>query len=232
MCDIQADIDQGNEYPVLDTEATAIMLKDKDDVDTDDSIIVDTKEKSHSEDSPYKLTHLEEVAEAAEAEENNFFSQHSSQQKLATVALTPEPPDTSEEESPKQLSLQALQHNSAPQSYHTQLAPPAQPIEQLYGQISMFDYLTEENDFCRGESDSGDGEGDSTHNIHKFRQKMEVLNQDLHHDQIFDGEDGEDADLDEDSPDVLNTKMKIKVKKSGKPQNLDLLPSNYIYQND
>ena len=78
MCDIQADIDQGNEYPVLDTEATAIMLKDKDDVDTDDSIIVDTKEKSHSEDSPYKLTHLEEVAEAAEAEENNFFSQHSS----------------------------------------------------------------------------------------------------------------------------------------------------------
>ena len=34
----------------------------------------------------------------------------------------------------------------------------------------MFDYLTEENDFGRGESDSADdGEGDSTHNIRKFR---------------------------------------------------------------
>ena len=98
----------------------------------------------------------------------------------------------------------------------------------------MFDYLTEENDFGRGESDSGDGENGSTHNIHKFRQKMEVLNQDLHHDQIFDGEDGEDADLgeDQDSPEVLNTKKKMTVKKSGKPQNLDLLPSNYIYQSD
>ena len=98
----------------------------------------------------------------------------------------------------------------------------------------MFDCLTEENDFGRGESGSSDGENDSTHNIHKFRQKMEVLNQDLHHDQIFDGEDGEDADLgeDQDSPEVLNTKKKIKVKKSGKPQNLDLLPSNYIYQSD
>ena len=65
---------------------------------------------------------------------------------------------------------------------------------------------------------------------------MEVLNKDLLHDQIFDGEDGEDADLGEDgSPDVLNTKKKIIVKKSGKPQNLDLLPSNYssyILQDD
>ena len=65
---------------------------------------------------------------------------------------------------------------------------------------------------------------------------MEVLNKDLLHDQIFDGEDGEDADLGEDgSPDVLNTKKKVIVKKSGKPQNLDLLPSNYssyILQDD
>ena len=119
MCDIQADIDHGNEYPVSDTEATTIILKDKDNVGTDDIILVEASEKSHPEESPYKLTHLEEVAEAAEAEENNFFSQHSSQQKIATVALTPEPPDTSEEESPKQLSLQALQHNSAPQSYQS-----------------------------------------------------------------------------------------------------------------
>ena len=30
----------------------------------------------------------------------------------------------------------------------------------------------------------------------------------------------------------MNTKKKINAKKSGKPQNLDLLPSNYIYQSN
>ena len=94
----------------------------------------------------------------------------------------------------------------------------------------MFDHLTEENDFGRGESDSDADENDSTHNIKKFRQKMEVLNKDLHHDQIFEGEDGEDADLSEgqESPGRLQSKKKMIVKKSMKPQNLDLLPSNYI----
>lgn len=47
-------------------------------------------------------------------------------------------------------------------------------IEQLYGQISMFDLMTE----GRGE-DSGDGEGDSN-KLHDYREKLNVLNSDLH----------------------------------------------------
>ena len=46
-------------------------------------------------------------------------------------------------------------------------------IEQLYGQISMFDLMTE----GRGE-DSGDGEGDSD-KLHDYREKVNVLNSDL-----------------------------------------------------
>ena len=60
----------------------------------------------------------------------------------------------------------------------------------------MFDQLTEELD-ARGES-SNDGEGDSTCNLKKLRNKMEILNSDLH--EIYEGEDaceGEGDDGDE-----------------------------------
>ena len=64
----------------------------------------------------------------AEAEENHTL-----------VALTPEPSNASEDENTKQVSLQAPQFNSAPPSYGQQTIPPSKSIEQLYGQISMFD---------------------------------------------------------------------------------------------
>ena len=71
-------------------------------------------------------------------------------------------------------------------------------IEQLYGQISMFDQITEENDYGRGEGDSdsaNDGEDATTH-IRKFRQQIEHLNSDLH-DLIYEGEDGDSAEEDD-----------------------------------
>jgi len=76
----------------------------------------------------------------------------------------------------------------------------------------MFDQLTEDND-ARGESDSDVDQGESpTHNLAKYRHKIEVLNSDLH-ELIFDGEDdGEDGDGGTDQP-----AKKHKVKKSAKP---------------
>lgn len=109
---------------------------------------------------------------------------------------------------------------------------PGQSIEQLYGQISMFDQITEENYYGRGEqSDASDEGEDATQNIKKFRQQIEHLNSDLH-DLIYSGEDEGESGPEDDLDCVTqtrSTKMKklIGFKKSGKPQNLDLLPSNY-----
>ena len=108
-----------------------------------------------------------------------------------------------------------------------------QSIDQLYGQISMFDQITEENYYGRGEqSDQSDEGEDATKNIKKFRQQIEHLNSDLH-DLIYSGEEDDEG---EDGIDSLTQRSgakakKMHFKKSGKPQNLDLLPSNYIEEN-
>ena len=71
--------------------------------------------------------------------------------------------------------------------------PNQSSIEQLYGQISMFDQITEENFYGRGEGDeeSDEDEGeDATGRIKRFRQQIEHLNSDLH-DLIYSGEDEE-----------------------------------------
>lgn len=99
----------------------------------------------------------------------------------------------------------------------------------------MFDQITEENDYGRGEGDSdsaNDGEDATTH-IRKFRQQIEHLNSDLH-DLIYEGEDGDSAEEDDiDSFALPHTQQRNGYKKitSGKPQNLDLLPSNYTEEN-
>ena len=82
----------------------------------------------------------------------------------------------------------------------------------------MFDMITEENDFCRGESDYDDGEGDSTRNIKKFRKQIEHLNKDLD-ELIYSGEDGEGDDVEECYDDSMQVKRakRIMRKQSGKP---------------
>lgn len=59
----------------------------------------------------------------------------------------------------------------------------------------MFDQITEENYFGRGESDSENDGEDNAGNIKKFRQQIEHLNSDLH-DLIYSGEGGESGDED------------------------------------
>ena len=96
----------------------------------------------------------------------------------------------------------------------------------------MFDQITEENYYGRGEqSDASDEGEDATQNIKKFRQQIEHLNSDLH-DLIYSGEDEEESGAEDDINSLTQARStKIKgmkgFKKSGKPQNLDLLPSNY-----
>jgi len=97
----------------------------------------------------------------------------------------------------------------------------------------MFDQITEENYYGRGECDDSDeDEGeDATRRIRKFRQQIEHLNSDLH-DLIYSGEDEESGADEVDEGQQLTGINRSKVpafKKmgSGKPQNLDLLPSSY-----
>lgn len=74
------------------------------------------------------------------------------------------------------------------------IQPPS--IDQLYGQLSMFDQLTEDNYDARGES-SDEVEDANTHNLEKYRKKIEVLNKDLH--VIYDGEADSEEDESSDS---------------------------------
>ena len=76
----------------------------------------------------------------------------------------------------------------------TAVPPVVDSIEQLYGQISMFDLITED---ARGESDS---EGEDA-NLTKYRARMEVLNSDLH--EIFDGEDGGEGEGEVESSNII-----------------------------
>ena len=91
----------------------------------------------------------------------------------------------------------------------------------------MFDLMTE----GRGE-ESDDGEGDSN-KLHDIREKVNVLNSDLQ--EIIDlGEDcvGEgEGEIEGISinDDTTHLRMKRKITKWGKLQNLDLIPNTYIY---
>ena len=94
----------------------------------------------------------------------------------------------------------------------------------------MFDQITEENYYGRGEESDDDEGEDATGRIRRFRQQIEHLNSDLH-DLIYSGEDEESGAEDaQDGPKLtLKNSKKTIFKKigSGKPQNLDLLPASY-----
>ena len=103
-----------------------------------------------------------------------------------------------------------------PASHPQHVNPSQQSIEQLYGQISMFDQITEENYYGRGEqSDDSQDEGeDANRRIKKFRQQIEHLNSDLH-DLIYSGEDEESGEDDFDDVAQLQNKRKVTYKKMG-----------------
>ena len=97
----------------------------------------------------------------------------------------------------------------------------------------MFDQITEENYYGRGEESDDDDDGeDATRRIKRFRQQIEHLNSDLH-DLIYSGEDEESGAEDAIDGFTLRSsahrKRKVAYKKmgGGKPQNLDLLPATY-----
>ena len=96
---------------------------------------------------------------------------------------------------------------------------PSLEIEQLYGQISMFDLVTEEM--------IGWGEDDENQGDNKMQEDKHALNSDLQ--EIFDGEDecegcGEGVNGNQEATVKLKNKPKW-----GKLQNLDLIPNTYIY---
>ena len=96
---------------------------------------------------------------------------------------------------------------------------PSLEIEQLYGQISMFDLVTEEM--------IGWGEDDENQGDIEMLEDKHALNSDLQ--EIFDGED-ECEGCSERLGSHQEETVKLKNKpKWGKLQNLDLIPNTYIY---
>jgi len=112
-------------------------------------------------------------------------------------------------------------------SHPPKIQSSVEEIDQIYGQISMFDLMTEGRP-----EDSDDGEGDSN-KLHDIREKVNVLNSDLH--EIIDlGEDcvGEgEGEIEGISINEETTHLRLKRKTTrwGKLQNLDLIPNTYIY---
>ena len=114
-------------------------------------------------------------------------------------------------------------------------------LAQLYGQISMFDQLTdynendneEQNQYspdkqrdegCRGEDSSDHGEGDDDNDLHEYRKRMEVLNEDIQ--SFMDGGEENDEDNDMVSSNKVHN-LQLKTAQSPEPMNQeeDMMPT-------